>query len=100
LAYSLYEIATTKRNDAKEGTAYNGLIAAWSDISAVAASLTDEDFAGDRQIGIDLRERKIMAKTARQFVSDGLETDTGCLVTMGGNAPIGQSYRPLADAGS
>jgi putative DNA methylase len=52
LAYSLYEIATTKRNDAKEGTAYNGLIAAWSDISAVAASLTDEDFAGDRQMGL------------------------------------------------
>lgn len=52
LAYNLYEIATTKRNDAKEGTAYNGLIAAWGDISAIAASLTDEDFAGDRQMGL------------------------------------------------
>ena len=52
LAYNLYDIATTKRNDAKEGTAYNGLIAAWSDISAIAASLTDEDFAGDRQMGL------------------------------------------------
>jgi putative DNA methylase len=52
LAYNLYEIATTKRNDAKEGTAYNGLIAAWSDISAIAATLTDEDFAGDRQMGL------------------------------------------------
>ncbi|MDA8776764.1 hypothetical protein N9N58_04665, partial [Alphaproteobacteria bacterium] len=52
LAYNLYEIATTKRNDAKEGTAYNGLIAAWGEISAIAASLTDEDFAGDRQMGL------------------------------------------------
>ena len=52
LAYNLYEIAITKRNDSKEGTAYNGLIAAWGEISAIAASLTDDDFAGDRQMGL------------------------------------------------
>lgn len=52
LAYSLYDIATIKRNDAKEATAYNGLIASWGNISSIAARLTDEDFAGDKQIGL------------------------------------------------
>ena len=37
LAYSLYDIATIKRNDAKEATAYNGLIASWGNISSIAA---------------------------------------------------------------
>ena len=52
LAYSLYDISAIKRNDAKEASAYNGLISAWTNISSIAARLTDEDFAGDKQMGL------------------------------------------------
>ncbi|MDA8675489.1 DUF1156 domain-containing protein [Alphaproteobacteria bacterium] len=49
LAYALYDIAANKRKDATEATAYNGLIAAWSELSAQAANITDADLKGDGQ---------------------------------------------------
>ncbi len=39
LAYLLYDLAANKRGEAKEGTAYNGLIAVWGDLVRQAASL-------------------------------------------------------------
>ena len=39
LAYLLYDLAAKKRGEAKEGTAYNGLIAVWGDLVRQAASL-------------------------------------------------------------
>ncbi len=43
LAYCLYDICSNKRNDAKEATSYNGLIAVWSDLTRIAASVSLED---------------------------------------------------------
>ena len=42
LAYCLYDIAGNKRQDAKEATSYNGLIAVWPDLTAQAAAISDE----------------------------------------------------------
>lgn len=39
LAYCLYDLSANKRNDAKEATAYNALIADWAELSKQAASL-------------------------------------------------------------
>ena len=39
LAYCLYDISAGKRKDAKEATAYNGLIAVWSDLTRLAATI-------------------------------------------------------------
>jgi putative DNA methylase len=41
LAYRLYDICD-KKGWAKEGTSYNGLIAVWSDLTAQAAMITDD----------------------------------------------------------
>lgn len=49
LAYALYDIAANKRKDATEATVYNGLIAAWSELSAQAANITDADLKGNGQ---------------------------------------------------
>ena len=43
LAYYLYDICSNKRQDAKEATSYNALIAGWSDIMRLAASIHDTD---------------------------------------------------------
>jgi putative DNA methylase len=43
LAYYLYEVCATKRQDAKEATAYNGLIAVWPDLTREAAQIHDTD---------------------------------------------------------
>lgn len=40
LAYYLYDLAGNKRQDAQEATAYNGLIALWSDLTARAATVS------------------------------------------------------------
>lgn len=50
LAYTLYDVAANKRKDANEATAYNGLIAVWSELTAQADSITDEDLRGDAQM--------------------------------------------------
>jgi len=42
LAYYLYDLAGNKRRDAQEATAYNGLIALWSDLTGLAATVTDD----------------------------------------------------------
>jgi putative DNA methylase len=54
LAYILYDISANKRQDAKEATAYNALIADWSELSRQAAAMSDDDARGERQIGLDL----------------------------------------------
>lgn len=41
LAYCLYDICANKRLDAKEATAYNALIADWSDLTREAAAIVD-----------------------------------------------------------
>ena len=43
LAYCLYDICSNKRNDAKEATSYNGLIAVWTDLTRIAATVSLED---------------------------------------------------------
>jgi len=41
LAYCLYDICANKRQDAKEATAYNALIADWSELTREAAAIVD-----------------------------------------------------------
>jgi putative DNA methylase len=41
LAYCLYDICANKRQDAREATAYNALIADWSDLTREAAAIVD-----------------------------------------------------------
>ncbi len=38
LAYTLYDLCANKRQEAREATAYNGLIAVWTDLTALAAA--------------------------------------------------------------
>ncbi len=52
LAYCLYDICANKRSDAKEATAYNGLIAVWSELTRQAASLPLT--RGNGQISMDV----------------------------------------------
>ncbi len=51
LAYCLYDICANKRQDAKEATAYNGLIADWPDLTREAAAIVD--VRGTGQTGMD-----------------------------------------------
>lgn len=51
LAYCLYDICANKRQDAKEATAYNALIADWSDLTREAASI--QDIRGSGQTRMD-----------------------------------------------
>lgn len=52
LAYCLYDISANKRKDAKEATAYNALIADWTELTKAAAGI--HDTSGDRQIRLDI----------------------------------------------
>jgi len=52
LAYILYDISANKRQDAKEATAYNALIADWTELSRQAAS--NLDTRGNLQQRLDL----------------------------------------------
>ena len=52
LAYYLYDICSNKRQDAKEATSYNALIAGWSEITRLAASIHDTDT--ERQASLNL----------------------------------------------
>ena len=52
LAYILYDISANKRQDAKEATAYNALIADWTELSRQAAS--NLDTRGNLQRRLDL----------------------------------------------
>ena len=52
LAYCLYDISANKRKDAKEATAYNALIADWTELTKAAASVPDAP--GPRQTSLDL----------------------------------------------
>ncbi len=52
LAYCLYDICSNKRSDAKEATAYNALIAVWTDLTRMAATI--HDVRGDGQSSLDL----------------------------------------------
>lgn len=48
LAYCLYDICSNKRKDAKEATSYNALIAIWTDLTRLAATI--HDTRGDGQM--------------------------------------------------
>lgn len=52
LAYCLYDISANKRKDAKEATAYNALIADWTELTRQAAAI--HDMSGDRQIPLGI----------------------------------------------
>lgn len=52
LAYCLYDISANKRKDAKEATAYNALIADWTELTRQAAAV--HDTSGDRQIRLNI----------------------------------------------
>ncbi|NOE33881.1 DUF1156 domain-containing protein [Ruegeria sp. HKCCD7318] len=52
LAYYLYEVCSTKRQDAKEATSYNGLIAVWAELTRQAATVRIED--QNRQTAMDV----------------------------------------------
>ncbi len=52
LAYCLYDISANKRKDAKEATAYNALIADWTELTRQAAAI--HDTSGDRQTRLDI----------------------------------------------
>lgn len=52
LAYCLYDISANKRKDAREATAYNALIADWTELTKAAAAV--HDTSGDRQIRLDI----------------------------------------------
>lgn len=49
LAYYLYDLAGNKRRDASEATAYNSLIALWSDLTGLASTVRDD---ADRQASL------------------------------------------------
>lgn len=51
LAYYLYDVCSNKRQDAREATAYNGLIAVWSDLTRLASTIHDTDT--NRQAAMD-----------------------------------------------
>lgn len=51
LAYCLYDISANKRQDAKEATAYNALIADWTDLTREAANVSE--VAGGQQTRLD-----------------------------------------------
>ena len=52
LAYCLYDICANKRQDAKEATVYNALIADWSELTKLAANV--QDVRGDGQYKFDV----------------------------------------------
>ena len=52
LAYCLYDICANKRKDAKEATAYNALIADWTELSRLAATV--HDTGGRTQLRFDV----------------------------------------------
>jgi len=52
LAYCLYDISANKRKDAKEATAYNALIADWTELTRQAAAIRDT--RGDSQSRLDI----------------------------------------------
>ena len=52
LAYCLYDISANKRKDAKEATAYNALIADWTELTREAATI--HDTLGDGQTRLNL----------------------------------------------
>ena len=52
LLYYLYGVSSGKLQDAREATAYNGLIAVWSDLTSLASTIHDTDT--NRQAAMDL----------------------------------------------
>lgn len=52
LAYYLFDVCGNKRQDAKEATSYNGLIAVWTDLTRLAATIHVSD--KNRQTRMDI----------------------------------------------
>ncbi len=55
LAYTLYDLCANKRQEAREATAYNGLIAVWTDLTALAAAAPTSR-PMDHQMAMDTME--------------------------------------------
>ena len=52
LAYCLYDISASKRKDAKEATAYNALIAVWTELTRQAATMPMTTGAGQIEFNV------------------------------------------------
>lgn len=52
LAYCLYDICANKRQDAKEATAYNALIAVWTELTRQAATMPMTTGAGQIELNV------------------------------------------------
>ena len=52
LAYCLYDISANKRQDAREATAYNALIADWTDLSREAAQVVEDTGSGQLDMNL------------------------------------------------
>ena len=52
LAYCLYDTSANKRQDAKEATAYNALIADWTDLSREAAQVVEDSGSGQLDMNL------------------------------------------------
>ena len=79
LAYCLYDICANKRKDAKEATAYNALIAVWTELTRQAAAI--HDTSGDRPDPAGyLRGNGTVAKSTRQYVFEGMELLPAALI--------------------
>lgn len=52
LAYCLYDISANKRKDAKEATAYNALIADWTELTRQAAAVHDTRRDGQMRLDV------------------------------------------------
>ena len=71
LAYCLYDISANKRKDAKEATAYNALIADWTELTRQAAAI--HDTAAIAKSNWIFKGERDMAKSTRQYVFEGME---------------------------
>ena len=52
LSYSLYDISSNKLKDASEATAYNSLIAVWTDLITTANTITENDLKDSDQLSM------------------------------------------------
>ncbi len=52
LSYSLYDISSNKLKDASEATAYNSLIAVWTDLITTANTITENDLKNSDQLSM------------------------------------------------
>ena len=78
LAYCLYDISANKRKDAKEATAYNALIADWTELTRLRQRSTTQ--AGIVRSGWIFKGNGTVAKSTRQYVFEGMELLPAALI--------------------